>query len=255
MRVNGAPQAPAGASATVIQAVDAAPVAGRTAVAIHARGPLPAPRVGILDAPARIYLDFAGVRVPTHVTAEWKASTLRGVRVAQRSIDPLVARVVIDLQAPEAHQVDGTKRGEGRVMVFIGDGGPVTVAGTRPASGDAERYLARVSPALERLHALRPVMASIDSPIVSSRTDLIAAAAELDALGRTLGALKVPGSLATTHDLLLRACALGARAARMLSESMTTGDENDRRNASSAAAGALIVLDRASRDLGYVPGR
>jgi hypothetical protein len=53
----------------------------------------------------------------------------------------------------------------------------------------------------------------------------------------------------------VRSCALAARAARMRQDSSASGDATVASNAASAAAGALILLDRATRDLGYVPPR
>ena len=52
------------------------------------------------------------------------------------------------------------------------------------------------------------------------------------------------------HGLLVRVSGLGARSARTLEESTRKGDVAGQRNASSAAAGALILLDRAIKDLG-----
>src|SRR4051812_30072367 len=102
---------------TVIQSVDAAPLAtgAGSGVTVHANGPLPVPTVGVLDGPPRIYLDFAGVRLLSGITAEFEDPLLRGVRVAQRTVDPLVARIVLDLLAPVGHRIDTSHRQAGRV--------------------------------------------------------------------------------------------------------------------------------------------
>jgi hypothetical protein len=243
---------------TAIQSVDAAPIpdADASAVTIHANGPLPAPVVGVLDAPARIYLDFKGVRLPSGVTAQWEDPRLRGVRLSQFKADPLVARVVIDLHNPITHTLDLRERASGKIVVRLGAPEPAAAPGAPPAparSRDAERYLAQVSAALGRLHALRQVIASIDGRVVVPDADFPAAAAELDSLARSLGGVKAPESLATTHDLLMRSCALGSRAVRLRLEFAASADVGAEQNAASAAAGALILLDRATRDLGYVP--
>jgi hypothetical protein len=50
--------------------------------------------------------------------------------------------------------------------------------------------------------------------------------------------------------LLQRACVLGARATRTLQEATRASDATGEWNAASAAAGALILLDRAIKDIG-----
>lgn len=120
----------------------------------------------------------------------------------------------------------------------------------RASGGDV--YVAQVSVALGRLQALRPLLASIDRRAEQPVGDLRAAIVEFNAVSRILVAIKVPTSRETTQDLLLRACDLGARASRMRMELESTGDLAPGWNAASAAAGALIMLDSASADLGYV---
>ena len=120
----------------------------------------------------------------------------------------------------------------------------------RASGGDA--YVAQVSVALGRLQALRPLLASIDRRAAQPVGDLRAAIIEFNAVSRILVAIKVPTSRETTQNLLLRACDLGARASRMRVELESTDDLAPRWNAASAAAGALIMLDSASADLGYV---
>ena len=253
----------------MIQSVDVAPLTGGagSGVAIHADGPLPVPTVGVLDGPPRIYLDFAGVRLPSGVTAEVEGPLLRGVRLAQHTPDPLVARIVIDLRAPVGHRIETSERQAGKVVVILGElTQDAAAVPERPARRtDPERYLSRISALLSRLHALRRVVADVDraggslNPNTAGPADRLdipghaLAAGELDALGSELAAVAAPASLATTRDLLMRYCALGARAIRMRDSAVAAGDTAAARNAGSAAAGALIMLDRASRDLGYIP--
>jgi hypothetical protein len=119
---------------------------------------------------------------------------------------------------------------------------------SREAPVQMEAYAALVATAVERLQALRPVLVSIDrrSEIPG---DLGAAASEFDAIGRLLAAIKPQPAREATHGLLVRTCALGARAARLLQTATQTRDESGQWNAASAAAGALILLDRAAKDL------
>ena len=119
----------------------------------------------------------------------------------------------------------------------------------RRASG-ADAYVAQVSVAVGRLQTLRPVLTSIDRRAEQPAGDLAAAATEFDAVARILAAIRVPASRETVHGLLVRACDLGARASRMRQNPVGAGDSNSGWNAASAAAGALIMLDRASIELG-----
>jgi hypothetical protein len=121
----------------------------------------------------------------------------------------------------------------------------------RATVGDV--YVIQISVPIGRLLALRPVLVSIDRRAEQPAGDLRAAIAEFDAVGRMLAAIKPPASRETNHGLLVRACALGARASRMRMESAPTDDLVSGWNAASAAAGALIMLDSASTELGYSP--
>jgi hypothetical protein len=94
------------------------------------------------------------------------------------------------------------------------------------------------------------VLVSIDRRAEQPAGDLTAAAAEFDAVARILAAIRVPASRETTQALLVRASALGARASRMRLDSTQTEDASGW-NAASAAAGALLMLDRASIDIIY----
>lgn len=119
---------------------------------------------------------------------------------------------------------------------------------SRKAETAAKVYDAEITVAVERLEALRPVLAAIDNRS-EAPADLPAMATEFDAIGHLLAAIKPPAAREPTHALLVRACALGAVASRTLQESVRTGDSAGRWNAASAAAGALMLLDRATEGL------
>jgi hypothetical protein len=123
------------------------------------------------------------------------------------------------------------------------------VSPTAPAPSGADSYVVRISAVLVRLHAQRPVLASIDRRADVAPGDLEAAAIELEAIGRLLASVKPPASGESTHALLMRACALAARSSRMRQDSVRTNDAALGWNAASAAAGALMMLDRANTDL------
>jgi hypothetical protein len=113
----------------------------------------------------------------------------------------------------------------------------------------AEAYAAQLSALVDRLQALRPVLESIDRR-AEVTADLNAAAAEFEAVGRILMAIKPTAGREATHALLQRACALGARASRTLQDASRAGDATGEWNAASAAAGALLLLDRAIKEMG-----
>jgi hypothetical protein len=56
--------------------------------------------------------------------------------------------------------------------------------------------------------------------------------------------------MAPTHELLLASCTLGATASRLGIEASRDRNQDVRKNAASAAAGALMFFDRACADLG-----
>jgi hypothetical protein len=124
---------------------------------------------------------------------------------------------------------------------------PTTGRGTSAARADA--YAAQLSAVVDRLQALRPVLEAIDRR-TQVTADLNAAAAEFDAVGQILMAIKPIAGREATHGLLQRACVLGVRATRTLQEATRASDATGEWNAASAAAGALILLDRAIKDIG-----
>lgn len=266
---------------------------GGAVVSVEADGALPAPVVGVLNDPPRIYLDFKGVMLGRGAAAAGASAVLRGVRLSQYSRRPSVVRIVFDLEAQTPYRIDTSGQAGGRVTVMLsgrasamqGDvasqpvrpgeaaatpgladqgrqahartasaTGPARARPTEPARPrDADRYVAQVSAVLTRLHRARATVGTIASAGGLTAGELQALASELDENTQLLRTVKAPASLATPHDLLMRFCALGGRAARLRLDAGASADSGAVQNAASAAAGALIVLDRASRDLAYVP--
>jgi hypothetical protein len=95
---------------------------------------------------------------------------------------------------------------------------------------------------------LRPLLEAIDRRAPRLPGDLDAALKEFDEVARRLTAVKPPSSRTSTHALLLRTSTLGARAVR-LRQSATGQEAASGWEAASAAAGALLMLDRANADL------
>jgi AMIN domain len=363
-------EAPA-TTATIIRSIQATAAPGdEVTLVLEFDRAIVRPRSAALTDPPRVYVDLAGVdgrNVAFLPVAPTKDSLLRGTRLAIRSLDPPVTRVVFDLTIPSAYRLDTTGLSRGKVVVVLGGvgqvrrpppakaeavpvsptGGPHAAAAAAPPTPDKtltvpqsnatakrtpapgavtpavsavakptvspstkstaplsatsvlrstaqppapvpvqeatpaavagapvtprsnslfrrsragaatpsrdepvqmEAYAALVATAVERLQALRPVLVSIDRRSEIS-ADLGATASEFDAIGRLLGAIKPQPAREATHGLLVRTCALGARAARLLQTATQTRDESGQWNAASAAAGALILLDRAAKDL------
>lgn len=230
-------------------------------VVITADGPLPSPRVGVLTDPNRIYLDFAGLMARAF-SVGGDGATLTGIRVALHSAAPPVTRVVIDLQRPVAHKVDTARRSSGVIEVALqATDTPIRepAQAVRPAlpaanvtvppkrrPDDERQFIERVSPLLERLQALRPMLASIDSRSSIPVDSLDTALSEIDRVREELGRIRPPKTGIAAHDLLRSACGLTATAlslVRKSNEGMVPWE------AASAAAGALILLDRARTEL------
>jgi hypothetical protein len=270
VRIDGSATIAIEGAGTVLRTVRVAPAitGGATTVVLEAGGPLPEPLSGALDGPPRVYLDLQGVRPRPDVVAATPDPLVRRTRVAVHSASPLVTRVVIDLVTLVPYRIDASGRERGVLVVTL-EGPPrpstaaspaIPVTGRHQTSGPARssksvaassavEYAARMSEVLIRFQALRPVLVSIDRRADVTPTDLEAAAIELETIGRSLAAIRPPGSRETTHGLLVRACALGVRSSRMRQDSIRTNDSALGWNAASAAAGALMLLDRASSDL------
>jgi hypothetical protein len=235
-----------------------------TTVVIDADGPLPQPRSAALSDPPRIYLDLNGVSTGRIVPGEVSDPVVRRTRVAEHTTTPLITRIVVDLVSATSYRVNATGREQGRLVIILGTadlgratalaaaaGGRTAAAQPRAAAGRSaasiESYGMRIAGALLRLHALRPVLVAIDKRTDDVSGDSDAAAAEFDSIGNLLSGIPPPAGRESTHALLTRACAFGGRAVRMRQEAIRTNDPGW--NAASAAAGALLMLDRANTEL------
>jgi hypothetical protein len=245
---------------------------GTTRVIIEANGALPELSSGTAANPARIYLDFPDVTPLRTVEPVSPNPVVARIRIAEHSAIPLVTRVVIDLIKEAHYRIDVSGRTQGRVVVIIGAppapqpraANPVTVA-QKPTSSampearsqppaarqpsEESQYAVRVSTALVRLHALKPLLEAIDRRADSVPGDLNAASNEFDDVAKLLTAIKPPPARTSTHALLIRTCTLGSRAARLRQSNGASQDAASGWEAASAAAGALLMLERANGDL------
>jgi hypothetical protein len=368
---------------TIVQRITSSVVGGEAVITLEANGPLPAPTIGTVDGPPRIFLDFPGVRTSTIGLARAADRRIVRVRAAINSVTPLITRVVLDLTAPQPHRIE---QATGRVMIFVGATTPqavpplprkpvildppppsaapaprfaaprnappsataaarppartsgwpaATAEGTSdavapsppanppadaasvgappagltpppialvpplpdpppppktaaaapgssrapalpdtagggtsgrsthrppaaaPPSKDVERYRSSVSPLLLRLRMQQPLLESLGSLEAQVPSVLQTAIEEFDNVRQELSAVRPPETLKQQHELLMQATRLGMTAARLSAESIKPRDSAVVRNAASAAAGAILMLDRACADLGCPgpPGR
>jgi hypothetical protein len=134
---------------------------------------------------------------------------------------------------------------------------PAASAGTLASPRDMERYRRQVSPALERFRMQQPLLASLDTNEEQNAERVQMAVEELARLRSELLPIKPPDTLRPQQDMLLQSLTLALMAARLRLEGFQTNDANTIRNAASAAAGAIMLLDRICSDVGCsdVPGR
>jgi hypothetical protein len=275
-------------------------------VTLAADRPLPAPTVGTLDGPPRIFLDFAGVTPRIPPTTRSSDRRILRVRAALHSVKPVITRVVIDLAAPQPHRIEQTPR---NLLVVIGSwpasepvpassvtppenhGGIAPVpplpppapatepapeappvakpstssrtmgrykpAGPAPPARDLDRYKAQVGAVVDRLWLQYPLLQSLDAMEHLPAEQLQMANEELDRIRQELTAVAPPETVKTQHDLLLQAARLGGTAVRLRWDAIQATDTAMVRNAASAAAGAILMLDRACAEVGCqgAPGR
>jgi hypothetical protein len=196
---------------------------GAATVTIEADGPLPEPRIGVLDGPPRIYLDFTGVTPGTR-GGERRATPVRGLRVALHQPDPAITRVVIDLEQRVSHALDVRRREDGIIRVTV----------------TADRERTAVVDVLAQVQRLRAVLSSIDSRSRMPEEPLRTAIVEFEAIGHLLASL--PSD--PMQQALTGICTLGKTAATLHLEAQRRSDEALGWNAASAAAGAIMLLDR-----------
>ena len=120
---------------------------------------------------------------------------------------------------------------------------------TKIPEREAERYREQVGPSLERLRAMRQVLVAVDqqqplSSVTANRT-------EVSTILRTLGTVRPNEVVRGTHDLLVRSASLALMALTLRDAPPGEPPSQEAlRNAASAAAGALLLLDRVCMEIG-----
>jgi hypothetical protein len=116
---------------SVLKSIDAVVKDGVTVVTLESDGPLPEPAPALLDSPPRIFFDLAGT-TPRRQGATPGAGVVTRARVALRSANPKVTRVVLDLTGIESYRVSSSEREAGRLVIFVGTDASGAVAATVP---------------------------------------------------------------------------------------------------------------------------
>lgn len=128
-------------------------------------------------------------------------------------------------------------------------------SGGRPAPGAVDLYRRQLAGSIEQVASHRSVIAAIDLEGNVTLPTLQAALTELKSLKAKLETFTPSDELRPTHDLLLASCGLGVTAVGLRLDAELGRDATAGRNAASAAAGALMLLDRACAVLGCGPKR
>jgi hypothetical protein len=240
-------------------------------IAVDGTGPLPLPRVGILKNPDRLFFDFEGVSSRTF-KVHGDDRLVTAVRAALNSIAPKITRVVIDLSEPCRYSLEASQRGSGHIEIALTPLAPGASKGAAPpasrlappssrlaprasqiappasrAPRDAatRRYVSALQSALAQVNVLREVLHDIDARRNPAVDGMATAQKQLSALTRTLNEAKPTASLQGTHDLLKAVVGFASTALSLPANA--SGEVSP--NASSAAAGALLMLQRAEADL------
>lgn len=116
-------------------------------------------------------------------------------------------------------------------------------------SDEYKKYGASVAPQLQKLQELKPALEDIKSLAGSTPTTLTKIQATADQILKAVVAIPAPEELRSAHALLVSAAQLANSAALIRREAALTGDIKRAWDASSAAAGALMLTARASGEI------
>lgn len=116
-------------------------------------------------------------------------------------------------------------------------------------SVDYKRYHAEVAPYIQRLQLLKPALEDIKALAGSTPTTLGQIQAASSQIVAAVAIVPAPEDLRAAHALLVSAAQLADSAARIRREAALSGDLARAWDASSAAAGALMLTTRAATDI------
>jgi hypothetical protein len=116
-------------------------------------------------------------------------------------------------------------------------------------SDDYKKYAASVNPQLDRLQALKPSLEDIKALAGSTPAALSLIQSAAAQVLKAVSAILPPDELRPAHALLVSAAQFADSAARIRREAALTGDLARAWDASSAAAGSLMLSARARTDI------
>lgn len=111
------------------------------------------------------------------------------------------------------------------------------------------KYHTAVTPYLQKLQALKPALEDIKSLAGSTPAALVQIQTSSAQILTGVSAILAPEDLRPAHALVVSAAQLADSAARIRREAALSGDIKRAWDASSAAAGALMLISRASNDI------
>ena len=125
-------------------------------------------------------------------------------------------------------------------------------AGSSPLAltEDARKYLAAAAGSLRRLHDLLPLLEAIDRRSVVPVESLEITEKDLRDIRGELLAVLPPRSIKPTHDMIFRGCSLALQAVTARLEAARQGNTAGDWNTASAAAGAMMLIQRGRAALG-----
>ena len=111
------------------------------------------------------------------------------------------------------------------------------------------QYRRAIEEPLALMRQARPALDEIRRLAGPSRERLTRLSRQLTAVGRMLEKISIPEEVTAPHDLFKTAVQLGQRAAEGRQRAVMAGSMPGARDAASAAAGALMLFDKAAADL------
>lgn len=168
-----------------------------------------------------------------------------------RGVQSLLAQIVLDDQRLGNRRPEAVTSLVGAVQDQLDSARRLRLARDQwlLKSIDYRKYNAEVAPHLQRLQWLKPALEDIKALAGSTPTALAQIQVSASQILAAVAAVPAPEDLRAAHALLVSAAQLADSAARIRREAALSGDLARAWDASSAAAGALMLTTRAAGDI------
>jgi hypothetical protein len=196
--------------------------------------------------------EIAVDRLYQRLTARYLTSAAQRAKVADvRGVQNLVAQIPLDDKALGRRRPEAVTALVAAVQEQLDAAQRLRLARDRwlLKSDEYRKYGASVSPLLQKLQDLKPALEDIKSLAGSTPTALTKIQVTADQILKAVVAIPAPEELRSAHALLVSAAQLANSAAIIRREAALSGDINRAWDASSAAAGALMLTVRASEEI------